>query len=626
MNNIVKVVDYIMLSKKILVVEDESIIGIDIAAKLEKSGYRVVGLAVDDIQALDCVSVDVPDLILMDISLKSAVDGIELTKTIHEQHPIPVIYLTSYSDSETIQRSMETRPYGYIIKPFTTQTLLTTIQLAFIRVELENCLIENSELLQNILDSTLDGIAVIDEHKNIIKYNSAFCRILGNDTFVDSECIDALLGNFHIDDKTHSMLSIETPNGTKRLLASLCSFSGGYIMTVTDITEIETFKIALNNAENRFSTLFKKKLIPAVLATFPDSTVYDANEKFLALYGADEDIYGKPLSTFLGQDVITRIISSVDESGAFCVSRIPQQRLDGTDFYADFRGNRIFIDDNVYFLIDIEDVSEKIKMENMEKELKLQMIQNNKMTALGTLVSGVAHELNNPNNFIMFNTSLLNDYLSDMFNILDNVAKENPDLKIGNISYEEAKGDTMQLLNGTIKGSERIRDIVHDLKGFARQDIPLCKERVKIDKPLHAAVRILKHKINKSTDNFILHTAENLPDIMGNSQKLEQVFINLIVNSLEALTSKGQSVRITCHHSDDSVVVEIEDEGTGIPDDVLQRITEPFFTTKQSSGGTGLGLSIAYSIIQDHCGNISFSSKLNKGTLVRISVPAALLS
>ncbi len=613
-----------MSSKRILVVEDETVIGIDIASKLERNGYDVVGLAVDDTEVWEHISAGLPDLILMDISLKSPIDGIDLAKAIHAKHPVPVVYLTSYSDSATIKRSMETSPYGYIIKPFTSQTLLTTISLSFIRIELEKSLRDKNELLQSILDSTLDGIAVLGDDMMINMSNASFCQILNNGSCYRGQHISALIQDFSVDSIGHTTHSVSTDSGDKIILASSCRFNQGYIVTVTDVTEMEMFKTALDQAEKRFTTIFKKKIMPAVLVTCPEALIYDVNESFMALYKPEGSVKGRHLSGLLGLEAMDQLVNSVNDNQSFNISRVVQRRGDGTEFFADLRGNRLTIDEQDYFLIDIDDISERLKIENIEKELNLQMIHTNKMTALGTLVSGVAHELNNPNNFIMFNSSLLLDYFNDIFALLDKLSKQDPEIMIGNIGYEEAKNDILQLLNGSVKGSERIRDIVLDLKGLARQDSPMNKESISMEKVIRSAVRILNHKINKSTDFFNLEVERGLPFVKGNLQKLEQVILNVLINALEALTSKSQSVTITCGTDNENVTTEVKDSGVGIPQNVLERITEPFFTTKQNMGGTGLGLSIAYTIIKDHDGTLEITSEPGKGTTVRISIPAVV--
>lgn len=609
------------MSKRILVVEDEAVIGLDIASRLERSGYTVIGLAVDDEEALAVLAKETPDLILMDISLKSSADGIELVSRIHRTRKIPVVYITSYSDPATISRSMATSPYGYIIKPFTSQSLLATVSLSFTRIELESTTNEKNELVQSVLEHSSDGIAVIDGDYSVTLVNETFCRITGMPGCGIGMNVRDILGGY-----THGAYSsvICLDNGTEKKTAvmGVSRFREGSIITLTDITQTELFKTELNIAEKKFTSIFKKRYIPGLIISCGDLIIKDCNDALMRLYSIASDAEGLPLSALIGAAAAQKIAELAEGQSYFELPRVEQISRSGREFTADFRGDLISEGDTQFLIIDIEDVSEKVRFENVEKELKMRMIQTNKMAALGTLVSGVAHELNNPNNFIMFNCSIIKEYINDFMALIENLTEESGEPMVGNTPYYEAKGDMMQLLEGIYKGSERIRDIVLDLKSFARQDTVAAHQLISVEEPLKAAIHILAHKINKSTDCFAEDIEPDLPLVMGNSQKLEQVFINIIMNALEATPGRHLPVSVHCRRQGDDIVIEVKDCGVGIREEDIQRITEPFFTTKQAEGGTGLGLSIAYTIIQDHKGTLNVSSEKNRGTVVKISVPS----
>ena len=135
---------------------------------------------------------------------------------------------------------------------------------------------------------------------------------------------------------------------------------------------------------------------------------------------------------------------------------------------------------------------------------------------------------------------------------------------------------------------------------------------------------MLDNEINKRTKNFHVEYGNELPEIRGSSQELEQVVINLLINALEALPSTDSGILVTTSYdpSAGEIVVEIRDEGTGIPENMLDKIMEPFFTTKQETGGTGLGLPISASIVRDHKGSLQFQSERGKGTRTFIRLPA----
>ncbi|MCP4158180.1 MAG: GHKL domain-containing protein, partial [bacterium] len=164
---------------------------------------------------------------------------------------------------------------------------------------------------------------------------------------------------------------------------------------------------------------------------------------------------------------------------------------------------------------------------------------------------------------------------------------------------------------------------LQNLKDYARPAAPGLTEYVNLDKSVQSAVNLLDNRLKKLTSNFSVHLHGNLPPVKGNSQRLEQVIINLLLNSAQALANTSKGIDISTCISEDSKFVRIivNDEGEGIPTENLPQLTNPFFTTRRSSGGLGLGLSICASIIKEHTGTMTFKSKRKKGTSVTITLP-----
>jgi signal transduction histidine kinase len=150
-------------------------------------------------------------------------------------------------------------------------------------------------------------------------------------------------------------------------------------------------------------------------------------------------------------------------------------------------------------------------------------------------------------------------------------------------------------------------------------------EGLEINRVVAASMMLLKHHVKKYTDNFVLELEEGTPLILGSSQQLEQVIINLVMNALQSLTDRKQGLSLKTSFSAEqrAVLITVTDGGCGIPDGVKNMIMEPFFTTKLDSGGTGLGLSIARSIVVAHQGEIDVSSHVGEGTVVTVSLPVA---
>jgi polar amino acid transport system substrate-binding protein len=202
-------------------------------------------------------------------------------------------------------------------------------------------------------------------------------------------------------------------------------------------------------------------------------------------------------------------------------------------------------------------------------------------------------------------------------------ATGNADWKLAGIPYGVAEGKFETLLGGISGGAKRIKRIVDNLKDFARMDGGDLSEAVALDKVVAASVDIVENLVRKSTDHFSVSHAENLPRVRGNFQKLEQVIINLITNACQALEARGKAIRVSTWHDRDSGMVglRVEDEGKGISPELLDKVADPFFTTKRDSGGTGLGLSVSYGIIREHRGVMEFKSAEKRGTTVEIRIP-----
>ncbi len=267
----------------------------------------------------------------------------------------------------------------------------------------------------------------------------------------------------------------------------------------------------------------------------------------------------------------------------------------------------------------IEYISDISKEKRIEQELQ----QADKMISLGILVSGVAHEINNPNNWTMMNTPILSEIWAGILPILNDYHERNGDFNAGGLPYLELREAVPRLLEGILDGSKRITKIVRELKNYSRVEPDKNRAQVDIVKSLKNAVNLVSKQIEKSSDTFSVTYGENIPPIHGNSQKIEQVVVNLLLNACQALPGRNSGISLSAFFDEASnnVVVSVCDEGVGIPETVLPRIMDPFFTTKRHKGGTGLGLSVSSKIVQDHGGKLKVISKPGKGSTFSIFLP-----
>jgi PAS domain S-box-containing protein len=269
------------------------------------------------------------------------------------------------------------------------------------------------------------------------------------------------------------------------------------------------------------------------------------------------------------------------------------------------------------------DVTERRQMEEQTKIHQQQLMQAGKMVALGTLVSSVGHEINNPNNFIMLNAPLLKEAWQHVLPVLDEYYEKDRDFTIGSVRYAEMRNRIPRLLSGISDGSKRINQIVEDLKNFLRRDASDTNQSVDVNAVLRSAISLLSNMITRSTSHFSVTYGEKVPALKGNSHRLEQVIINLIQNACQALPDIRRGIFLSTSYNEktSSIVVKVQDEGVGIPPEVLPHITDPFFTTKSNAGGIGLGLSISSRIVKEHGGTLTFISEPGKGTIAEIILP-----
>jgi polar amino acid transport system substrate-binding protein len=275
--------------------------------------------------------------------------------------------------------------------------------------------------------------------------------------------------------------------------------------------------------------------------------------------------------------------------------------------------------------------TEELAQEVTERKLALEelrrhqdkLIQADKMASLGILVSGVAHEINNPNGLLLLNLPILRDVYGDAVAVLEERYLREGDFLLGGISYSRMRTEVPQMLEEMVHASQRIKRIVEDLKDFARSDVVAAMEPFDINRVVQAAVRLVDPSLRKATTRFSASYGENLPRISGNSLRIEQVLVNLLINACQSLPSSDRAITIATEYdkATNRILVSVQDEGVGIQPEHLPHLTDPFFTTKRESGGTGLGLSISAGIVQEHGGEMTFHEPPGGGTIVRLSLP-----
>jgi signal transduction histidine kinase len=251
------------------------------------------------------------------------------------------------------------------------------------------------------------------------------------------------------------------------------------------------------------------------------------------------------------------------------------------------------------------------------------LIQADKMASLGILVSGVAHEINNPNALILLNTSILKEAYADAIEILEEYYRQHGDFSLGGLPYSRMRQEVPRLSDEVQESARRIRRIVDDLKDFSRRDDAALSTFFALNPVVEAALRLVDPTLRQATAHFHLELASDLPEICGSPQRIEQVVINLVLNACQALTDRSGTITVITRLNSTAtrVVLEVRDSGGGILPEHLPHLTDPFFTTKREIGGTGLGLAISAGIIEKHGGILEFASTPGVGTIVTVHLP-----
>jgi signal transduction histidine kinase len=272
----------------------------------------------------------------------------------------------------------------------------------------------------------------------------------------------------------------------------------------------------------------------------------------------------------------------------------------------------------------------EVQRRHQENEaVHLQLLQSEKLAAIGQLAAGIAHEINNPIGFVNSNLNTLDSYLRDVFCVLDasNAAlDENPLSEDSLQSLRELKqtkqldylrNDIPELIAESMEGLTRVRDIIQDLKDFAHADKNEW-ELGDLHKGLDSTLNIIANELKY---HCTVHKQYGeIPQIYCLSSQLNQVFMNLLINAAQSIETKGD-IHIRTGRADQNVWVEISDSGKGIAPENLPRLFEPFFTTKPVGKGTGLGLSVSQNIVRKHGGKIEVTSQLGQGSRFRVWLP-----
>ena len=264
------------------------------------------------------------------------------------------------------------------------------------------------------------------------------------------------------------------------------------------------------------------------------------------------------------------------------------------------------------------------------KSTRAQLIQAEKLSSLGQLVAGVAHEINNPTSFIYGNIKFLTEHVQALLKIvdfaqapgtIDQAMVDAWNELLANTEIDYVRDDVFKVIAAMTTGAERVASIVRDLRRYVHKGASDGMAPTDVVRCLDTSLGLLKlelrglHKVEQSYE-------PNPPQVLANEGQLSQVFVNLIVNAIHAVRGRDGVIKVVLTCRDGGVCVEISDNGVGIPEANLLKVFDPFFTTKPVGEGTGMGLAIAHSIVDSHKGTIKVRSEVGVGTTFTVWIPA----
>lgn len=516
-------------------------------------------------------------------------------------------------------------------------------------VSVQKSLFETNQVLQAIINASPLAIIAFDSDLNILQWNPASEELFGWKKeevlgrlfpIVPDDRWPEVLLNLNEMKKGKFFRSVEALRVAKDGTLIDVSFSTapmlsqegltlGFMAIYTDVREAKQAQEALLESEANYRTIFDAANDAIFVFDPKNAEILDVNKKVCEMYGysfeevlqlGSEDLIAGD-STYASQDMLKMIRKT--ESGKSHTFELMAKDKEGRTFWVEVNMKGAIIGGKNRVLVVVRDISGRKAAQKESKRMQEHLRQVDKMAALGTLASGIAHEINNPNNFIQSNAKLISDIWPDVSKILTLHSEEKGEIFLGKLSFSEAGKLIPKMVDGLLDGSRRITGIVSELKNFARQEKIQLDQQVDINKVIRAALVIIQNQIRKHTDSFQCMLAENLPPVTGSFQQLEQVVINLIMNALQALPDRslGASVCTSYAETLKQIVIEVRDEGGGMSREEQQAIFDPFYTTRHDSGGTGLGLSICFNIVKEHGGIIECESKQGQGSTFLVRLP-----
>jgi len=385
---------------------------------------------------------------------------------------------------------------------------------------------------------------------------------------------------------------------------SVLELIGNRIGIAIENTELQEQYI---RSEQKYRTLFNSDPHPIFILDSASYEILDVNLRAQASYGYSRDeLLGLPFLELgdKNDDELAERLKNLPKKHSSLLTKKRHYRKGGRPFYVNINMSSAQYEDRDVIIASTTDITEIVEKET-------QLIQAGKMTTLGVMAAGMAHEINQPLNVIQ----VCADFLLKMMARQQAIPEE----------------DLKTIADDIVSNVARATGVIKHVRDFARQS-ELVKTKVNLNDPIGDVFKVLGHQVKSHQIEVALELDPNLPDILAEHNRLEQVFINLVSNAIDAMDEKTEragdagirkELGIRTFAENGQVVAQVSDTGIGMSEEIQHKILEPFFTTKKVGKGTGLGFSISYGIIKDYDGTIEIDSRVGEGTTFTMRFPAA---